>query len=60
MTMDKETKKKELEEKVKSLKARVKVWKNEIEEGLEMTLEAKKEFGIKPKKVTVRTRTEEL
>lgn len=50
--MDKETKRKELEEKLTSLKNRVRAWRSEIEEGIAYTIEIEKKYEIKKKEVT--------
>mgnify|MGYP001145058107 CR=1 FL=1 len=52
VSMDKETKRKELEEKLTSLKNRVRAWRSEIEEGIAYTIEIEKKYGLKKKEVT--------
>ncbi len=50
--MDKEIKKKELETRLHSLKLRAKQLKNEMQDGLNRTIEIEKKYGIKKKGVT--------
>jgi len=48
----KQNKKKELEERLHSLKARAKQLKNEMKEGLKRTIEIEKKYGTKKKETT--------